>query len=146
MMAHDRPKRLRNQRGQSLLETAMMIIVIFVVVFWVFELAWLMYTHTVMADAANEGVRYAIVHSSDGSDKTPGGNPRTPWTDTSNIVKNFAKTSLHNTRGITVTVTPAKATVPNSVQVTVTYTYVPWLSRFISTPTMTTYAKGNLVQ
>ena len=57
------PIRLHRQRGQSLLETAMMIVVIFTVVFWIFELGWLMYTYAVMADAANEGVRYAIVHS-----------------------------------------------------------------------------------
>ncbi len=58
--------RSRLQRGQSLLETAMMIVVIFTVVFWIFELGWLMYTYAVMADAANEGVRYAIVvHLSD---------------------------------------------------------------------------------
>jgi Flp pilus assembly protein TadG len=51
----DRPTqtRLKRQRGQSLLETAMMIVVIFTVVFWVFELGWLMFTYTVMADAAN---------------------------------------------------------------------------------------------
>jgi len=30
---------------------------------FVFELGWLMYTYTVMADAVNEGVRYAMVHA-----------------------------------------------------------------------------------
>ncbi len=58
-----RHTRWRRQRGQSLLETALMIVVIFTVVFWVFELGWLMYTYSVLADAVNEGVRYAIVHS-----------------------------------------------------------------------------------
>lgn len=113
-----------------------MIIVIFVVVFWIFEVAWLMYTYTVMADAANEGVRYAIVHSSDGP----------AWSATTKVVQNFAKTSLHDTSGMTVSVTPAAATVPNSIQVTVSYTYVPWLHGAISTPTMSAYAKGNLVR
>jgi Flp pilus assembly protein TadG len=133
-MAHDRPKRLRNQRGQSLLETAMMIIVIFTVVFWVFEVAWLMYTYTVMADAANEGVRYAIVHSGDSAGATA-------------RVKAFAATSLHDTSAISVSVTfPAGTTPPNPVQVSVTYTYVPWLKGVISTPTMKTYAKGMMVR
>ena len=45
--------RSQRQRGQSLLETAMMIVVIFTVVFWIFELGWVMYTYAVMADAAN---------------------------------------------------------------------------------------------
>jgi Flp pilus assembly protein TadG len=143
-MMRARPTRLRNQRGQSLLETALMIVVIFTVVFWVFEVAWIMYTYTVMADAANEGVRYAIVHSGDSSDS--GG--RTAWSATTQVVQNFARTSLHDTSGthLKVAVTPANAVVPNAVEVRVTYTYVPWLSQFISTPTMTTYAKGNLVR
>src|SRR5437588_12871925 len=80
--------RSSRQRGQSLLETALMIVVIFTVVFWIFELGWLMYTYSVMADAANEGVRYAIVHS--GAD--PSG--------TTSKVKAFAGTSLHNVCGI----------------------------------------------
>ena len=61
--------RWREQDGQSLLETALMIPVIFTVVFWVFELSWLLFTYAVLANAANEGVRYSIVHS--GGD--PGG-------------------------------------------------------------------------
>src|SRR5215468_9312573 len=129
------PKRFRNQRGQSLLETAMMIVVIFTVVFWVFELGWLMYTYTVMADAANEGVRHAIVRS--------GGDP----SGTQTTVKNFAATSLHSTSSISVSVTfpDGSATPPNRVKVSVSYTYVPWLKGYISTPTMTTSAEGTMV-
>ena len=129
------PKRFRNQRGQSLLETAIMIVIVFNVVFWVFELGWLMYTYTVMADAANEGVRHAIVRS--------GGDP----SGTVTTVKNFAATSLHSTSGITVSVTfpQGSATPPNTVRVSVTYTYVPWLKGYISTPTMTTSAEGTMV-
>jgi len=136
MMRRSTPGRFRNQRGQSLLETAMMIIVIFTVVFWVFELGWLMYTYSVMADAANEGVRYAIVHS--GGDVA----------GTTTKVKTFAATSLHNISGISVSVTfpdsnsPAP---PNRVRVMVTYTYVPWLSNYITTPTMHTYAEGRMI-
>lgn len=126
--------RLRRQRGQSLLETALMIVIVFNVVFWVFEVGWLMYTYTVMADAANEGVRYAIVHS--------GGDP----TGTEARVKTFAATSLHNTSAISVVVNaPGGYTPPNTVTVTVTYTYVPWLNGFITTPTMSTYAEGRMV-
>jgi hypothetical protein len=29
--------------------------------------------------------------------------------------------------------------------VTVTYTYVPWLNQFITTPTMKTYAEGRMI-
>jgi len=134
-MARKMPIRSRKQRGQSLLETALMIVVIFNVVFWVFEVGWLTYTHSVMADAANEGVRYAIVHS--GGDSA----------GTKAKVLTFAQTSLHNTNALSVTVNfpDGNATPPSQVEVTVSYTYVPWLSSFINTPTMKAYAKGRMV-
>lgn len=128
--------RLRRQRGQSLLETAMMIVVIFTVVFWIFELGWMMYTYSVMADAANEGVRYAIVHS--GGDAA----------GTKARVKTFLQTSLHNVSSIDPQVTfldGGSTAPPNRVRVTVTYTYVPWLNQFINTPTMSTYAEGRMI-
>jgi Flp pilus assembly protein TadG len=135
-MQFQRPTRFGNQRGQSLLETAVMFVVIFAIVFWVFEIGWLMYTYTVMADAANEGVRHAIVHS--GGDSS----------GTQTTVKNFAHTSLHDISAISVSVTfpDGGAAPPNRVVVTVTYTYVPWLKNYISNiPTMKTYAEGRMV-
>jgi Flp pilus assembly protein TadG len=127
--------RFRRQRGQSLLETAMMIVVIFTVVFWIFELGWMMYTYSVMADAANEGVRHAIVRS--GGDAV----------GTKAVVTTFAQTSLHDVRAISTSVTfpDGSAAPPNHVVVTVTYTYVPWLKQFINTPTMSTYAEGRMI-
>ena len=127
--------RVRDENGQSLLETALMIPVIFTVVFWVFELSWLMFTYAVLANAANEGVRYSIVHS--GGD--PGGVQTT--------VQTFAATSLHNMSGLSTSVTfpDGNASAPNRVRVTVTYTYVPYLSHFINTPTVHTYAEGRMV-
>ena len=134
-MLSGKPTRSRRQRGQSLLETAMMIVVVFMVVFWIFELGWLMYTYTVMADAANEGVRYAIVHSGGDAAGTQG------------KVTTFARTSLHNVSAISTSVTfpDGSAQPPNRVRVTVTYTYVPWLSQYISTPTMKTYSEGRMI-
>ena len=112
-----------------------MIIVIFMVVFFVFEMGWLMYTYSVLADAANEGVRYAIVHS--------GGDPA----GTAAKVKGFATTSMHNVSAISVVVSPPDGTYtpPNRVRVTVTYTYIPFLPKFINAPTMHAYAEGRMV-
>ena len=114
----------------------MMIVVIFMVVFWIFELGWLMYTYSVMADAANEGVRHAIVSS--GGDVA----------GTKSKVTTFARTSLHNVSALSTSVTfpDGSAQPPNRVRVTVTYTYVPWLSKFITTPTMNTFAEGRMVR
>jgi Flp pilus assembly protein TadG len=132
------PTRLHSQRGQSLVETMLMMVMVFTVVLWIFELGWLMYTYSVMADAANEGVRHAIVHS--------GGDP----TGTKTIVNNFATTSLQQNAGSVcgascVTFPDGSAAPPNRVRVTVTYTFIPWLSRFFPNTAMSTYAEGRMV-
>jgi Flp pilus assembly protein TadG len=112
-----------------------MIIVIFSVVFWVFEVCWVIYTYTVLADAANEGVRYAIVHS--GGDVT----------GTEAKVRTFAAISMHNVSGMTVSVTfPDTATTPpNRVRVAVRYSFIPYLPQYITGPTMDTWAEGRMV-
>ena len=62
-------------------------------------------------------------------------------------VKTFAGTSLHNVNALSTSVTfpDGSATPPNRVRVAVTYTYIPWLSQFITTPTMHTYAEGRMI-
>src|SRR3984957_166843 len=109
--------RWRRQRGQSLLETALMIVIIFTVVTWVFEIGQLMYTYTVLGDAANEGVRYSIVHS--GGD-TAGTTAR---------VKSFAGTSMHDVTSISATVSAPDGNYnpPNRVRGKGPYTNVPSL-------------------
>jgi Flp pilus assembly protein TadG len=128
--------RWRQQRGQSLLETAMMITIVFFVVFWVHEVAWVMYTYSVLADAANEGVRYAVVHS--GGDAS----------GTQTTVKAFAATSLHNVTAMSTTVTfpDGGAAPPKRVRVTVSYLYVPLLKWVMSAPpSMSSYAEGRMI-
>jgi len=127
--------RWRRQRGQSLLETALMIVIIFTVVTWVFEIGQLMYTYTVLGDAANEGVRYAIV------------NPTNIVSGTTARVKSFAGTSMHDITAITVTVTAPEGDYnpPHLVRVKVSYTYVPSLKVFTTPPTLTAYAEGRMV-
>ena len=134
-MRHDVLARSRGECGQSLLETAMMIVIIFTVVFWVFEIGWLMYTYQVMADAANEGVRYSIVHS--GGDAA----------GTQATVRAFATASLHDVNALSTSITfpDGSASPPNRVRVAVTYVFIPYLPHFISAPTMHTYAEGRMV-
>ncbi len=134
-MRRSKQDRWRRQRGQSLLETALMIVIIFTVMMWVFEIGQLMYTYTVLADAANEGVRYAIVH------------PTNIVSGTTARVTSFAKTSMHNISAISVTVNDPDGSYdpPNTVSVTVSYTYVPYLKVFITPPTLTAYAEGRMV-
>jgi hypothetical protein len=89
----------------------------------------------VLANAANEGVRYSIVHS--------GGDPA----GTQTTVQAFAATSLHDISAMSTSVTfpDGNAAAPNRVRVTVTYTFVPYLSNFINTPTVHAYAEGRMV-
>lgn len=128
--------RWHRQCGQALIETMLMITVIFLVVFSIFELGWVMYTYSVMSDAANEGVRHSIVAT--------GGDP----SGTQTVVQNFAATSLQNISAITIAVSDPDGSYapPNRVRVTVTYTFFTWLGPFFPfTPTMNTYAEGRRV-
>src|SRR5207245_1905946 len=86
-------------------------------------------------DAANEGVRYAIVHS--GADPT----------GTQTKVQTFAAASMHDVTAISIAVTAPDGsyTPPNRVRVTVTYAYAPFLPKYIGAATMTTYAEGRMV-
>src|SRR5206468_4436922 len=126
-MRRRKVRRWRGECGQSLLETAMVMLIIFMVVFWVFEVGWLMHTFCVMADAANEGVRHAMVHS--GGDA--GG--------TQTVVKTFAATSLHDTSAIAVSVTLPEggAAPPKRGRVPETYADVPRLPLVLPTPPST---------
>jgi len=119
-----------------MLETAMMMVVIFTLLFWVIEVGYFTYTYSVLANAADEGVRYSIVHS--GGDSA----------GTQTVVKNYVNTSpqnLSNSISVSVTFPDGSAVPPNHVDVTVTYTYAPFLSTFFTTTTMKTYAEGRMV-
>lgn len=125
------------QRGQSLIETALVLVIIFIALVWILEVCMLMYTYTVIANAANEGARYAIVQQ----------NIVVNDARVQNRVANFARTSLHDVSAITTTVELPDGTnvPPNRVRVKVTYTYVPWIRQYISTPTMHAYAEARMV-
>jgi Flp pilus assembly protein TadG len=135
-----RLQRLRlhsNDEGSTMVETSLMIVVIFAVVFWVFEICMFIYTYTTIADAANEGVRYAVVNT--GGDSS----------GTTTKVRTYAQISLHDVSAMTTSVTfpDGDATPPNRVRVTVTYTYVPYLSTyFTNPPRISAYAEGRMIR
>jgi Flp pilus assembly protein TadG len=121
----------RDQRGVGLVEFALTFFLVLIVVFGTIEFSSLIYTYTVLANAANEGLRYAIVHSSNTSGATA-------------VVKQYAAYSLHDTSKITVSVTCASTCAPpDNVTVSVSYNYVPYLpSLMTKPPTMSAYAQG----
>lgn len=125
----------QDERGNSQAEFALSIFTILIVIFMTIELCSAVYTYVVLSDAANEGLRYAIVNSSD-----IGGSGAVAK------VTAYAANSLHDTSAMTVNVAyPDGQTIPGRVEITVSYAYLPYLSFMGSPPTMHAYAEGRLV-
>jgi TadE-like protein len=119
--------------GQATLEMLVSLMVVISLVFWLFELCMFTYTCSVLNDAAQEGVRYAIVHGIDssvcsGPDTTC--TNQTPYSNVQAVVTGVASASLHDTSAMTVTVSYGNSTaaIGNPVAVKIAYTYVPYLN------------------
>jgi Flp pilus assembly protein TadG len=141
--------------GQAAVEFALTILVVIFVVFWAIELIMMIYTYVVLAEAAKEGVRYAIVHGSNNSlrsgpvcpcpaiDGPPG----------TGVVKSTAKWSLHDTSTMTVTVSyldnsgnPAtNVEPPTMVRVVVSYPYRAFFSFGWTALTVRAAAQGRIM-
>ncbi len=130
--AHNGRDRCRED-GQATLEMVVSLTVVFSLVFWLFELCMFTYTCSVLNDAAQEGVRYAIMHGTDSSlcsgPDTVCTN-QTPYSNVQAVVSAAASASLHNISAMTVTVSYGNSTaaIGNPVVVRVAYTYVPFLN------------------
>lgn len=140
-----------SEQGQAQVEFALSIMVVLLTIFFAWELLMAMYTASVMADAAKEGVRYAIVHGSS-TTLCSGPNPSNPCAsdpsagEVVNTVKTYASASLHDISAITVNVSypDGNNDPPSRVLVTVTYNYVPYI-QIPFAPTLTTKAAGRIV-
>ena len=124
---------LRCETGQSMVETALSLVLAFTMAFLVFEASMLAYSYSVISDSAREGVRYAISHGADSSNCS---GPSAGCTDPTaanvqSVVKSYAAMCLHDISSMTVTVAYPDATKsqPMSlVTVTVNYTFIPYFS------------------
>ena len=123
--------RFKSEEGSLVVETALSLLLVVPMVFWLFELCMLTYTYSVLGDAARQGVRYAIVHGTDSGNCS---GPSSGCGDASGanvvaIVKSAAAYSFHDLTNMTVQVTyPDLASNPPSrVDVTIDYTYVPYI-------------------
>jgi len=129
----------RLERGQSAIEFALTIVMLVVLLVGMLELTMFVYTYSALANAAKEGVRYAIVHGASGTSPSgPAGIPQIkPWgacnisdSNTDSVVtavKRYAALSLHSTSAIHVFVCyPDTSNSPgSSVEVSVNYLYQP---------------------
>ncbi|MGC1872906.1 MAG: TadE family protein [Acidobacteriaceae bacterium] len=123
--------RLRCEEGSLVLETALSLLIVIPMVFWMFEMCMLTYTYSVLGDAARQGVRYAIVHGTDSGNCS---GPSSGCADTSaanvkSVVTAAAAYSFHNLSQMAIQVTyPDDSSAPPSrVNVTINYTYVPYI-------------------
>lgn len=113
------------------IETALSLLLVIPIVFWLFEMCMLTYTYSVLGDAARQGIRYAIVH---GTDTTNCSGPSTGCADASGanviaVVQQAAAYSFHNLSDMHVQVSypDLSSAPPSRVTVTINYTYVPYI-------------------
>ena len=129
----NRSSALRADRGAAEVEFVLSILTVLFVMFWTWEVVMAVYTYSVIADAAREGVRYAIVHGSKNSNcsgPVPAGFTACPDPSGANVtavVRDYASYSFHDISAIVINVTyDTYNASPGRVQVAVTYNFIPY--------------------
>ena len=129
----NRSNGLRADRGAAEVEFVLSILTVLFVMFWTWEVVMAVYTYSVIADAAREGVRYAIVHGSKNSNcsgPVPAGFTACPDPSGANVtavVRDYASYSFHDISAININVIyDTYNTSPGRVQVAVTYNFIPY--------------------
>src|SRR5215831_1967541 len=93
-------KNATRESGQSMVEFTLVAVFIFLLFMSIVQMVLLMYAHSTLANAAKEGVRYAIVHGTGNTNCSGPGNPTsnpiitcgdpTGSTNVKPVVTNFA--------------------------------------------------------
>ncbi|MGH7168987.1 MAG: TadE/TadG family type IV pilus assembly protein [Gemmataceae bacterium] len=140
---------LKDEGGTALLETMVSLLTVVTLAFGLFELCLLTYTAVVLNYAAEQGVRYAILHGTDSSNCS---GPDSSCTDKSyanvkSAVTSAASASMHDLSAMTINVTYGSGTAKpgNPVKVTLSYNYVPIVSIFSLTNAMTFSSEGEIL-
>ena len=123
--------RWREDRGNSLVEFALIAFMFVIVLAGVVELGRMVLVYNTIANAAREGTRYAIVH---GADQTVSPSGPGNVTNVQTVVKNFASAGLVDTTALTITVSYPNGdnNAGSTVAVKVLYTYDPFVNYFSS--------------
>ena len=146
------------------MEFALVSLMLILLILSMLELIGMMHTYNTLADSAKEGVRYAITHGTGNSIQS---GPNCPCTDIDGpaapfgvspgygsgygVVKTFAKYSMHDITGLTVTVNyPDTANAPanqppNRVQVVVAYPFRPFFGLGWPTVTVNAASEGRIM-
>lgn len=144
-------KTAKGEKGQAMIEFLLSFMLLMIFIFFCFEMIMLLYSYNVLADAAKEGVRYAIVNGSNSA------SPAGPTTGTSSdcttsiapvksVVTGWAGLTFHDVSLMTVNVCylDGNNIAPSRVQVTISYTYKPYFNVPL-TPTIQAAAEGRIV-
>jgi len=141
----------KRQAGQAAVEFAFVIVFLIVFLLSFIEITALVYTYSVLADSAKEGVRYAVVHGTLSTTcNGPGAAGITCDGGAAGVkgaVNNYAHGSLNNTAaGMTVTPTyPDGTSTPSSrVRVVVSYNYQPLFGLGWPTVTVRAASEGRI--
>ena len=146
--------------GLATVEFILSFLFVVFLIFTALELIMMMYTYNVMADAAKEGVRYAIVHGANNtvpSGPASGGSVCTSSctctssssnvTDVQTVVTDYAKTSFHDISGMTVYICywDGNNKPLSRVYVVIHYPYSSFMSLAWSAPTINAAAEGRII-
>src|SRR5437868_6854475 len=90
----------KRENGQALVEFALTILFIFLLFIGMLEMIFLMYAYNTLADAAKEGVRYAIVHGTGNTNCSGPGTTGPPPVACSDTTGANVKTVVTNVGGL----------------------------------------------
>ena len=131
-------KRHSQNRGHAAVEFLLAMIPLMILIMWILQFMVLIYTYVVMAGAAKEGVRYAVVHGANNASGSGPGNV----TAVVNAAKNYA-----NFTGMSVSVTylDGSNAFNQRVRVTVSYPFVSLFNFGWSPPTVNAASQGRII-
>jgi Flp pilus assembly protein TadG len=110
------------RRGSTIIEFSFISLLLFMMVFAMFEMDRMVLVMTALADSSRAGVRYAIVHGVE--------NPTTE-NAIETLIKNFASTGILTPGNLSFTSNySTSAAVGSKITITVTYPYDPFLTYF----------------
>jgi Flp pilus assembly protein TadG len=135
------------QAGQTLVEFSLVAVLTVMVFLFVVETARMLLVYAAVANAAHEGVRYAIVHGSTrstGAAQNEASGPSANPAQVLTVVKNFAGIAPLTTSLLVVSVTyPGSSNAPGqTVNVSVVYPYNPLITYFPATIRLGSAAQG----
>ncbi len=139
----------QREDGSILIETALTFTMMITMVLVIVECSMMVYTYSVIEEAAREGVRYASIH---GADSASCSGPSTGCGDSSGTnvvtaVTNYAGTYSGKLAGMNVTVTwpDGASTATSRVQVAIRYTYQPMFHFPGASPVLQVSSQGRIM-